>query len=1439
MPLIARMLLLATLLRALLPAPCRAQEGLPPELEPWAGWVLHGHPELSCPVTSAGASCVWPGALELDLGAEGGSFALEVRVDRDMAVPLPGGAARWPQDVRVDGQAAPVLDAGGVPMLRLAAGAHRVAGRFAWSTLPQGLPLSPATGRIALTVDGVAVPQPAVDEAGMLRLGPGAGLTAAEERLDLEVCRQVQDGVPVRVDTHITLRASGSAREVALGKVALPGTRPLSLTADLPARFSADGELVVQVRAGTFTVDLEALHEGPVERLAAPTLPAPWPAQEYWAVRTDDRVRAVELSGPPAVDPARTPLPEAWRGLATFLVSPDQPLAFGELRRGEPEPAPNRLTLAREIWLDADGGGYTFRDRFSGSMRQGWRLAMLQPYELGHGADHAVDQVITRGEEGGAGLELRQGDVAVVAESRIEGFGMTLPAVGWSTDVASLSATLHLAPGWSLVAAGGVDRVPGSLLYDWDLFDLFFVLILALATGRLLGWRWGAVALLGLALSRQELDAPAWSWAFLLICVGLARWVPEGWARHVARGLLWTFAAILLLILVPFSVHQARVGLFPVLEHPWSSSVPDEGVFSGAPTPMDQTVSSGEDLWGGVEQNARGEGARAQHKAPEGKLGGRGAGLLYLSGSSDFDDGGLTRAPAKGEYLSLQYDPSSVANTGPGVQQWNWNPDSADSWDYNPRGTWGTDPVLEWSGPVTAEQSMWLFLLGPRANAAVNLLEVALLLALALRMAGLTSLRLPPRQALPAVAVLALGLAVPSAQAAPAPELLQELEARLTAPSDCAPDCVAAPRLSFAVEPRSGGGEVLVMVAEVHVAALSSWPVPGPAQAWVPASVAVDGLPTSALARLSDGFLHVRLAPGVHRLEVRGPLPVADSLTLTLGLQPKRAAWAGSTGWSLDGLHDDGTAERTVQLTRTLPSSATEAAAQELTPWLTVRRFLDLGIPWRVRTEVERVGGSDAPLSLLVPVLEGEAVTDETLQVQDGRVRVSLDRNRSLVSWVSTLEVREGLALTAPEGVAWTESWVLSCSPVFRCEHSGLVPLSHSEGGVWAPTWLPWPGEQVSIAVSRPEAVPGQTVTIDQARLDWTPGRRLGEGSLGLVLRTSQGGQQAITLPAGARLQQVLIDGTERPLQLRDHKVWLPLRPGAQAVRLTWQQEQKPGLISRVPAVDLGSPAVNVGVVMHAPQERCVLGVIGPAWGPVPLFWTYVLVVLVAAPLLARLPWTTLRAWQWALLGLGMTQVPIICPALVVGWFVLVGFRARRAPKSWWAFDLTQLGLVLATMIALGCLYAAIHAGLLLQPEMQIQGNGSSDTELMWFADRVAGALPTPAVISIPMGAWRVTMLLWALWAAASLLSWLPETWRAFRKDRWFMMPPTPPRPARRGPGAPPAPAADEAPAAPEVPPVPPASDQLEESPTTIASTADFEELARAQRLPEDPTEAP
>ena len=60
------------------------------------------------------------------------------------------------------------------------------------------------------------------------------------------------------------------------------------------------------------------------------------------------------------------------------------------------------------------------------------------------------------------------------------------------------------------------------------------------------------------------------------------------------------------------------------------------------------------------------------------------------------------------------------------------------------------------------------------------------------------------------------------------------------------------------------------------------------------------------------------------------------------------------------------------------------------------------------------------------------------------------------------------------------------------------------------PTWLPWPGESVSIQVTRPEGIGGGTLTLDGGKEEVRPGLRATEVSLDLSFRTSRGGQHAL-----------------------------------------------------------------------------------------------------------------------------------------------------------------------------------------------------------------------------------------------------------------------------------------------------------------------------------------
>ena len=101
--------------------------------------------------------------------------------------------------------------------------------------------------------------------------------------------------------------------------------------------------------------------------------------------------------------------------------------------------------------------------------------------------------------------------------------------------------------------------------------------------------------------------------------------------------------------------------------------------------------------------------------------------------------------------------------------------------------------------------------------------------------------------------------------------------------------------------------------------------------------------------------------------------------------------------------------------------------------------------------------------------------------------------------------------------------------------------------------------------------------------------------------------------------------------------------------------------------------------------------------------------------------------------------------------------------------------------MSLGLLYVAIHQGLLFRPDMQVAGDGSTDTLLRWYADRVTGDTPAAGVLSLPLWLYRVAMLLWALWLAASLVRGVGPAWRAFTEGglwRTISRSAPPPKPA-------------------------------------------------------------
>jgi hypothetical protein len=133
------------------------------------------------------------------------------------------------------------------------------------------------------------------------------------------------------------------------------------------------------------------------------------------------------------------------------------------------------------------------------------------------------------------------------------------------------------------------------------------------------------------------------------------------------------------------------------------------------------------------------------------------------------------------------------------------------------------------------------------------------------------------------------------------------------------------------------------------------------------------------------------------------------------------------------------------------------------------------------------------------------------------------------------------------------------------------------------------------------------------------------------------------------------------------------------------------------------------------------------------------------------------------LLIIGMSTVNMVGSIFVFIWFFAMEARGRLAlPENHGSFNLLQFGLTLLTLVAVISLVTIIPQSLLSYPDMQVQGNGSSNYLYRWYQDHSADELPTGWVISLPIAVYRGVMLLWSLWLVFALMRWAKWGWQQF-----------------------------------------------------------------------------
>src|SRR6185295_588653 len=248
------------------------------------------------------------------------------------------------------------------------------------------------------------------------------------------------------------------------------------------------------------------------------------------------------------------------------------------------------------------------------------------------------------------------------------------------------------------------------------------------------------------------------------------------------------------------------------------------------------------------------------------------------------------------------------------------------------------------------------------------------------------------------IALAALAAPFSARAELPSAELLNELKSRLTRAPECAPTCAEITAAEVSVAP-----DLLEITLDVSALTAVAVPVPSAAGRWEPETISIDGQPNGVLLRKDSQQLWVPLSAGAHEVRLSGRIVAAESVQIVFPRQP-RTVRARADDWEISGLSDERLLTNSLELVRkaTAGRSARVETSIQSAPFVRVTRRVSLGLDWTINTTVERLAPEKGAFTMRIPLLDGESVLTEGMEVAaDRSVLVAMPAGVSAVTWTS------------------------------------------------------------------------------------------------------------------------------------------------------------------------------------------------------------------------------------------------------------------------------------------------------------------------------------------------------------------------------------------------------------------------------------------------------
>lgn len=1298
-----------------------ANNTVPEPLQPWLSWSQVDKAEFNCPFISGSEFnnnknhlCAWPSDLVINLGDSHSDFTLQWQVFEQTLVPLPGNATHFPENVTVNKQTHAVILKHGVPHILLAKGTHTINGQLPITKRDNQLYVSQR-----LPVINIMLNQKVLalrSEASEIWFGDNA-TSQESDSLRLQVSRKVVDGPIIGLQTYIELDVAGKPRQVNLGKVLPEGYQFTALESELNSMINQSGELLVKLLPGSYEIMVDAFAKPTHFSWQVPSLAAPWPQQEIWFFAPNSQFRESQLSGASSIDPNQASVPaDHWYNLAAYLVEQGNTLELKTTHRGKPNYLKDEVHLHRQLWLNFDNQGFRFHDELSGKTYQQWRFNMSAPYTLAAAKNQDGPLLITQ-VDGTAGLENRYSEFAIDASGTLA-MATELPITGWDSQLNRVETELNLPPQTRLLAAFGVDSVSTSWLSNWNIWQCFMLMLIAVLSYRLYGVATALVSALTLLIIYQELHAPIALILNFLIAATLVKHNPFNKLKALLSGYANISTLTLAIALLFFAAMQIRYTLHPQLENQPSTSVVEH---FGKSQPL-QMFNEGET----AHIRYRKENVRDDVERIE------------VTGSR------IKQA----DLLLDRYQSEAKVQVGGGEVDWRWH-----------------RVYLTWSSPVTEQQTFSIWLLTGAMYIAFKLVAIALSLVL-LYMFGIKAIS-PMRQQLMArlqstapviCAVMLAGLMLPNTSFAasyPPDSLLQELNSRLTMAPKCAPDCATISNAKVAINDAN-------ITIELTVNALANTAVALPsADNWQLMRVSKNANVQGSIRH--QGKHYVLVEKGINQISVSARLLTSQQVAINFADKPLTIALAEISNWQASGIVDKRLSSNSLLLTPPADNTLEGSSPAAPKPLLKLSRQLVLDQNWYVLTTLTRLNQTQSAASVRFTRLTDELPLSDRVSASDTHLTINLGQGEETLQFRSSLNARTQLTFEASQDANFIENWQMLVSPNWHVNYSELPQVIEApEGGdYFVHNFYPYQGESLALTISRPQAIAGNTLVFNSLTYELQQGKRQQTINLQASYESSQSGQHAITLPAGYSLKETQHNGQLIMARVEGNTLHLPIQVGKHGYQISLKSNETGGFITTLPEINLNAPVANITSRILPNRERWLLYADGPLLGAAVLYWGELLAFIVIALILGGVKFSPLSRIQWLLLGLGVSLTNWGILFMVVACFASL-FAASYRPKtlSNALFNLSQLGLFALTLFTILGLIGVIPASLLGSPDMGIEGYQSSRYHLTWYQDFSAGLTSSVWFLSVPMMIYKGLMLAWVFWLCFSAPAWLKWCWQ-------------------------------------------------------------------------------